>query len=110
MPYLGVQAYHDGISGHKATMITIGVLEALCFVLFVTYFGPTKKSELVRLVSPKDFHKVFLKLSAGYAKGTVLRYPYFYKLAKIFPENCPRSYFFMMKTSFLIQNALRGIM
>ena len=110
MPYVGVQAYHEGLSQHKGTMITIGSLEALCLILFVTYFGPVKKSELMRLVSPKDFHKVFLKLSAGYAKGTVLRYPYFYKLAKIFPEHCPKSYFFMVKTSFLVQNALRTIL
>ncbi len=106
---MGVQAYHDGMSEHKATMITIGTIEALCFVLFVTYFSPTKKSELSHLASPSHFHTAFLKLSAGYAKGTVLRYPYFYKLAKIFPTNCPKSYFFIVKASFLIQNLLRGI-
>ena len=109
IPYTGIQAYQEGISNHKAIIATIGSLEVICFVLFVTYFSPMKKMELLNLFSPKKSYKTVLMVGSWYAKGTVLRYPYFYKLAKIFPENCPKTYLFMMKTSFLVQNTLRVI-
>lgn len=108
LPYTGIQTFHEGISHQKGAILTIGSLEALCLVLFVTYFGPTKKSDLLS-ISPTHLRKMGIRIGAGYAKGTVLRYPYLYKMLKIFPESCPKSYFVMVKTSLLVQNILKPI-
>lgn len=108
IPYMGVQTFHEGVAHQKSTILTVGSLEALCLALFVTYFSPTKKSDLLG-ISPAHLRKVGIKLATGYAKGNILWYPYLYKMLKIFPENCPRSYLFIVKTSFLVQNILKPI-
>ncbi len=109
IPYMGVQSFHDGISHQKGTILTIGSLEALCFVLFVTYFGPTKKSDLLGLISPTHFRTEGTKVATGYAKGNILWYPYLYKMLKNFPEKCPQSYCFIMKVSFVVHDLLKPI-
>lgn len=109
VPYAGVQTYKHGISDNVSTMVTMGTMEVMCFVLFVTYFSPMKKTDILRLFSREWFKQTTLQMSSGYAKWSILRYPYFYKLSKIFPENCPKSYLFIMRTSLLVQNTFKNI-
>ncbi len=109
IPYAAAQTLHDGISHPKGTVLTIGSIEALCVVILVTYFGPIKKFDLLRLIFPTHFRTVGTKVVSGYAKGIVLWYPYLYRMLKIFPENCPQSYCFIMKTSVTVYNILKPI-
>ena len=51
VPYLGVQSYQHGLSENVGTMVTMGAIEAICLTLFVTYFAPMKKTDILRLFS-----------------------------------------------------------
>lgn len=103
------QVYQDGISHHKGLVATIGAIEVLCFGLFVTYFAPMKKADLIDIFSHEWFKKISAQVGKGYLKWTFFRYLYLYKLAKNFPESCPRTYLVAIRTGLFVQNILRAI-
>lgn len=109
IPYAGWEKCAEGSPDHtKIIAVMVVTTEAVSLLLFSTYFSPMKKVELLQLFSWK-WLRVGMKLGTWCLKWNILGLSYLCKLAKNFPDSCPKTYLFATDTSLLIQNVLRSI-